>query len=357
LTLPVIAAAPLELAGGIDGNDLLTWAVNSSTAGALAPYEVPLLTTPAAYTAADVRFTITPGTIAFSAGDAFTLALEGGHFRWRRISGSWSTTTVVANTHSLGDGLTLGFAAGPPPSLVTGDSWKWQVTQPYSPVSITTPVPYSGFEWPGSSVTLAAGFPTPRSIPAVLIALHTLPSTATVTLAGSLNNSTWWTVPMPVHAGPMVVFLTGKTAQYLELRITAATGARIGWWWVGTPFQPSHNASTLTLSRVYGMARGSGLNPSALYRGQGRAGELAWEATGGGWLEPADMAEWLIHLDHGKAHGDEPFCLTPNVAVPAESALVIAEGDEVKFTDVLRFQDSQSVRYLSASIPLRAVLE
>jgi hypothetical protein len=69
------------------------------------------------------------------------------------------------------------------------------------------------------------------------------------------------------------------------------------------------------------------------------------------------MAEWLIHLDHAKAYGDEPFCLTPNVAIPAESALVIAEGDEVKFTDVLRFQDSQSVRYLSASIPLRAVLE
>ena len=357
LTLPVIAAAPLELAGGIDGNDLLTWAVNSSTAGALTPYTVPLLTTPAAYTGAAAQFTITPGTIPFATGDAFTLALEGGHFRWRRDSGSWSATTVVADSHDLGDGLTLGFAAGPPPSLVTGDSWQWQVTQPYSPVSITTPVPYEGFEWEGSSVTLMAGFPSARPIPAVMIALHTLPLTATVTLAGSLNNSTWWTVPMPVQAGPVVTFLAGKTAQYLELRIAGAAGARIGWWWVGTPFQPSHNASTLTLSRVYGMARGGGLNPAALYRGQGRAGELAWDATGGGWLEPEDMAEWLAHLDHAKAHGDEPFCLTPNVAIPAESALVVADGDEVVFSDVLRFQDSQSVRYLSASIPLRAVLE
>jgi len=357
LTLPVIAAAPLELAGGIDGNDLLTWAVNSSTAGALTPYTVPLLTTPAAYTGAAAQFTITPGTIAFATGDAFTLALEGGHFRWRRDSGSWSATTVVADSHDLGDGLTLGFAAGPPPSLVTGDSWQWQVTQPYSPVSITSPVPYEGFEWPGSSVTLMAGFPSARPIPAVMIALHTLPLTATVTLAGSLDNSIWWTVPMTVQAGPVVVFLTGKTAQYLELRIAGSAGARIGWWWVGTPFQPSHNASTLTLSRVYGMARGGGLNPAALYRGQGQAGELAWDAMGGGWLEPDDMAEWLAHLDHAKAHGDEPFCLTPNAAIPTESALVVADGDEVVFSDVLKFQDSRSVRYLSASIPLRAVLE
>jgi hypothetical protein len=56
-------------------------------------------------------------------------------------------------------------------------------------------------------------------------------------------------------------------------------------------------------------------------------------------------------------YGDEPFALTPNVAIPAETALVVADGDEVKFEDYLRFQDSQSTRYLSASIPLRAVLE
>jgi hypothetical protein len=223
---------------------------------------------------------------------------------------------------------------------------------------VLNPIPGQGFEWgSGGDVTLHADLGAEQSIPAALIALHTLPAGATLTLAGSVDDATWWTETITIQAGPLALYLTGRTARYLELRITDAPGARIGWWWAGTPFQPSHNASTLTLSRVYGMARGGGLNPAALYRGQGRAGELAWEATGGGWLEPADMAEWLIHLDHAKAYGDEPFCLTPNVAIPAESALVIAEGDEVKFTDVLRFQDSQSVRYLSASIPLRAVLE
>ena len=198
-----------------------------------------------------------------------------------------------------------------------------------------------------------------QPIPAVLLALHTLPLTAGLVLAGSDDGVTWWTQTMTVQAGPLATFLTGKTARYLELRITAATGAKIGWWWAGTPFQPSHNASTLTLSRVYGMARGDGLNPAALYRGAGRGGELAWSAGdgGGGWLEPGDMTELLALLDRGKMYGDEPFALTPNVAIPDETALVVANGDEVKFEDYLRFQDRQSTRYLSASIPLRAVLE
>lgn len=356
LTLPVIAAAPLELAGGVDGNDTLTWAVNSSAAGALPSYPVPLAA-PVAYTSAAVAFTITPGAIAFAAGDAFTVAIEGGHVRWRRDGGSWSATVAVANSHNLGDGLTLGFASGPPPSLVDSDHWLWQVTQPYSPVSMVHPVINEGFEWPGADVTVRADFGAEQAIPAALIALHTLPLTATVTLAGSLDATTWWTQTLPVQAEPIVAFLTGKTARYLELRITAATGARIGWWWVGTPFQPSHNATTLTLSRVYGMARGGGLNPAALYRGQGRGGELAWSATDGGWLEAADMTELLALLNRCKTYGDEPFALCPNVAVPSETALVIANSDEVTFEDVLRFQDRNTTRYLSASIPLQAVIE
>ncbi len=320
------------------------------------PYALSIAA-PAAYTSAAAQFTITPGAISFAAGDAFTFAIEGGHLRWRRDSGSWSATIAVAASHSLGDGLTLGFAAGPPPGLVAGDSWSWQVTQPYAPAAVDAPVIGEAFEWTGSSVTLHADLGAIQNIPAVMIALHTLPLTATVTLAFSNNDSIWTTQPIPVQAGPMLVFPIGKSAQYLELRITGATGAKIGWWWVGTPFQPSHNASTLTLSRVYGMARGAGMNPAALYRGAGRAGELAWDAGGGSWLEPADMAEFLALLDQTKVAGDEPFAICPNVALPSETALVVANGDEVKFEDVLSFQAGASRRFLSASIPLRAVIE
>lgn len=357
LTLPVIAAAPLELAGGIDGNDTLTWAVNSSVTGALPAYPVPLLTTPVAYTSAAAQFTITPGTIDFAAGDTFTFALEGGHYRWRQDSGAWSDPLPIANSQALGSGLTLTCTSGPPPSLATGDSWQWQVTQPFSPVAIVNPVINSGFEWPGSSVTLSADLGAAQAIPAALIALHTLPLTAGLVLAGSTDGVTWWTQTMTVQAGPLVTFLTGKTARYLELRITAATGARLGWWWAGTPFQPSHNASTLTLTKVYGMARGGGLNPAALYRGTGRGGELSWDTSGNGWLDAADMAEWLALAERVKTYHDEPFALTPSVHSPTETALVVMNTDELEFTDILRFQDKGATRYLSASIPLRAVLE
>ena len=69
------------------------------------------------------------------------------------------------------------------------------------------------------------------------------------------------------------------------------------------------------------------------------------------------MAEFLALLDQTKVAGDEPFAICPNVALPSETALVVANGDEVKFEDVLSFQAGASRRFLSASRPLRAVIE
>ena len=66
----------------------------------------------------------------------------------------------------------------------------------------------------------------------------------------------------------------------------------------------------------------------------------------------------LLALGQGvKTYHDEPFALTPSIHSPTETALVVMNTDELEFTDVLRFQDRSATRYLSASIPLRAVLE
>ncbi len=84
---------------------------------------------------------------------------------------------------------------------------------------------------------------------------------------------------------------------------------------------------------------------------------MAWSADAGDWLEPADMTELLALMDRCKAWGDEPFALCPNVTVPSETALVVPDADDVQFTDILKFQNNATTRYLSASIPLRAVIE
>lgn len=358
LTLPVIAATDLYLTGGATGDDTLHWSVSSSTAGALPVYDL-VLAAPEPYAATDFECLITPGAIPFSAGDAFSFALEGGHFKWRRDGGAWSASTALADSQALADGLTLVVDPGPAPGLVAGDTWTWLASQPYAASQVRSPiVGTTGHQWTGATQTLAVDLGAETAIPAALVALHSLPPAATLTLAGSLNGSTWWTEAFAVRAGPLVLFpATPRTARYLELRITLATGARIGWWWVGMPWSPTGNATTIKLSRAYGMARGAGLNPAALYRGVGRAGELAWQGDDGDWLEPVDMTEWLALLDRSKAQGDEPWVLVPNVAHPEEAALVVADADEVTFDDVLcRFQDP-TVRVLSASIPLRAVLE
>ena len=358
LTLPVIAATDLYLTGGVDGDDTLHWSVSSSTAGAMAVYDL-VLAAPTPYVATDFHFLITPGAIPFAAGDAFSFALEGGHFKWRRDGGSWSSSTLLAASQVLADGLTLTVAAGHAPGVATGDTWSWQVSQPYAASQVRAPVVGTvGHQWIGATQTLAVDLGSIVAIPATVVALHSLPSTATLKLAGSDDNVTFWTETFTVHSGPMVLIpSTARSARYLELRITAASGARIGWWWVGTPWAPTGNATSIKLTRSYGMARGDGLNPSALYRGVGRAGELAWNGRDGDWLEPSDMTEWINLLDRSKQYGDEPWVLLPNVALLAEAALVVADADEVAFEDALcRFQDS-TTRILSASIPLRAIYE
>ena len=352
---PVVAAADLDVEGGADGDDTLSWAVNSRVSGALPLYRLSLLS-PQPYTIDPLQCLITPGTIPFALGDQFLIAIEGGHFRWRRDEEAWQPTQEVGAAHDLGDGLTLRFLSGPPPGLVAGDHWRWRITQTFTPLNVKAPVPGRGFEWVGPDAILRADLGVAIDIPAVLIALHTLPITATLMVAGSLDAITWWTEALPIRSGPLALFMEAKTARYLELRITAAPNARLGWWWVGEAWQPTKSANTFRLKRVYGMTHGAGLNHAALYRGRGNAGELIWDPENGSWLEAADRDELLALLDQVKSAGDEPFAVTPHFKRPDETALVIADSDDLVFEDVLRFQCADR-RILGVTLPLRAVLE
>lgn len=354
--IPLVAGGPIAFAGGVTGTDTLTWTVKSSTAGALPDYA--LTAAELAYSGGGLSFTVRRGAIPFALGDLFAFGVEtGGRFRWRKDGGAWSADTAIADAVTLADGLSAAFAAGPAPSFVAGDSYSWRVDQPYSPANVRQPVPGVGHRWTGADQTLAVDLGSVQPMDAVCVALHTLPAAATLTLAGSDDGVVWWTESMPVLVGPIVKPLS-RAARYLELHVMGASGAQIGWWWVGEAWSPSgHGATTLRLSRQYNMARGAGRNPAGLYRGKGTGGELAWSVSDKDWLEHGDTMELWAMLDHIKSQGDEPICFVPHHLAPAEATLVVIDADEVTIEDLYQFQsDSPNDRALSVTLPLRGVI-
>lgn len=353
--IPLVSGGPIAFTSGVTGTDTQKWTVLSSL-GARIDYDLTAAELP--YSDDGLTFTLHRGAIPFSLGDAFSFGVEtGGMFRWRKNAFGWSSDTAIADTVALADGLSAVFTPGPVPSFAVGDSYSWRVDQPYSPANLRQPVPGVGHRWTGADQTVAVDLGTVQAMDTVCVALHTLPTSATLTLAGSLDGVSFWTEVLTVQVGPIVKLVT-RTARYLELRIVGASGSAIGWWWVGTAWNPSGDGATsVRLARQYSLARGAGINPSGIYRGKGVGGALAWNVDDKDWLEHGDATELWAMLDHVKASGDEPLCFVPHYLTPSEAALVVIDADEVSIEDLYQFQsDSQSDRALSVTLPLRGVI-
>ena len=122
ISAQVVAASPLQLGGGQDGDDTLIWRVVGSALGQLADYNLAL-NSPIAYNNGGLSFAITPGDLPRNAGDRFSFALEGGQFRWRYKDTAWSSALDIDDTVSLDDGLSAVFLTGSAPSFVAGDTY------------------------------------------------------------------------------------------------------------------------------------------------------------------------------------------------------------------------------------------
>jgi hypothetical protein len=143
LTLPIIAAQPLYLAGGQNGSAIQKWYVSGSVSGAMAQYTYNPAS-PAAYSSGGLTFLLQPGGIPFAKGDRFTFSIEGGHYRWRKTvngsPGSWSGSLAIPGTATaLDSGLSIAFTPGAYPSFVAGDAFQFRVLQPWAVSNIATP--------------------------------------------------------------------------------------------------------------------------------------------------------------------------------------------------------------------------
>lgn len=355
--IPVLAAAPLAFTGGADGDPTQTWTVRGTTSGALPDW----LYNPAAPSdyddaASPIEVSLAPAGIPFEQGDSIRLALEGGTMRWRRDAGSWTTVNLFGATHSLGNGLTLQAVAGAAPSFVTGDTWAFQALATYGVSRLRQPRIGRGYAFDGTGAVLDIDLGAVLDLEAVLIALHTLPSTATLAISGGDAAIGEWTAAPTVRPGASIAALpAGTSARYLRLTIAGTvTGASIGWVWAGLGWQPTVGASDLTMARQYGIARGAGLNPAGLYRGRGNGGRWSWQIDQGGALMDSNVDALLELVDHVAAQGLEPVCITPDLREPSRASLAILDADEIVMVEHNNWQGSG--RAVSVDLPFRAVL-
>lgn len=354
-TIDVVTAGPAWLAGGIDGDDTQVWSVVGSVSGAHPDYDVPTDGSAIpAYTDDGVTMQMASGGIGAALGDSFTFAVEAGQFAWRRDGGSWSSAIDIDDEVALADGLSAQFLPGAAPSFVPDDAWTFAVEQPNAPSHIADPdIEY--WSWSGASATLVVDLGGAQDIDAVAIARYSMPAGATVTVQGG-DGSTWPNSVTLDVSGQVAAAMLAATwnVTHLRLSVSSAADGRIGWLWAGVPLATGLSATTCRISRVYGITRGAGYNPSSMYAGRGSGGEVAWD---GGWLTQTDLTELLAMLDHLQA-GGEPLILVPNAANAEDAALVRVDIDSVEIDDVHAFTPTDpNHRRISMRLPLTAVIQ
>ena len=111
------------------------------------------------------------------------------------------------------------------------------------------------------------------------------------------------------------------------------------------------------MRRQYGLSRGQGLNPSALYRGRGTGGAWRWDVDQGGALLGSNVDALLALVDHAAEQGMEPVCLVPDMRVPARAAIAVLDADEILLTEHSNWQAEGLLETMVAvDLPFRAVL-
>lgn len=329
LFLPTVAATPLQLAGGHDGDNVQTWLVESSTQGGMAAYSLDT-DTPTPYSSGGVSFQITPGTVPFSEGDKFTFAVEGGHWQYRIDGGSWSATQVISATpYSIGNGLSVAYNTGASPSFAVNDLSKYTCFQPAAVSHVTTPA-RDVWKWSGASATLVLDFGSSKDFDAVALARVVL-NGGTVTVSTSADNVTYSTpVAIDIYNQIGVHLYSGlQSFRYVKIAVSGATGGHIGWVYVGERFSSELNAD-VTLSDKYDMIRGQD-SMAASWVTTRPSCKAEWSEAA---LSADEAQELMSIISRSKTNGDEPFLFLPNIARPQDARLVVVNGDAPEYKDL-----------------------
>jgi hypothetical protein len=355
MSLSIVAAQDLFLQGGQAGTNLQTWYINGSVDGPRAPY-VYDPAAPVPYSAAGLGFTLTPGTIPFAENDQFKFSIEGGHYRWRKDAGAWSSNLDI-NTAALAftDGLTIQFVPGAAPSFTPMDLHKFRVLQPHRVANLRTPN-FDQWAWTGADATLEIDFGAATAIDAIMLTYHTLPSAAALTIEFGTTPGVYGT-PVPLSWRERVIgklLDTPVSARYALLTITGAASGRIGWLWLGSMLAAECCQGQTSLRYDYNVERAGLINGGAQAYGKTVSGEVKWDT---GALTDADRVNFVAMLDHIKLNHDEPVVIYPHYLHEDEAYLARILNDQIEIADWnLYHPNDKANRALSVTLPFEGVI-
>lgn len=355
LYLPVVAASPLRLAGGHDGDNVQAWLVESDTQGALPAYALDT-DAPAAYSAAGVGFAIHPGTVDFAEGDKFSFGVAGGHYRWRWSGSDWSASApITLDPVALGSGLSLQFATGPSPVFTAGDTAAFAVWQPGAARHVTEP-DRDVWRWSGTTAQLDLAWATPTAVDAVAITGAHLPEGASVQVQYSLDGAAFADAPAlswtQDRRQALALWPAALSLRALKITVLEATGGALGWVFAGLQYRPTYSAR-VTQSRQYKMAGGADARGAGqLCLSEACAWEVDWSK---GSLSAAEAYGLAARMAYSKRRDNAPFVFVPNAMRPAEFGWVTT-ADEVVLDDVFGEQPKQGdVRRYALKLQLDSV--
>ena len=353
--IQTVAAGPAWLSGGVDGTDVQTWRVLGSASGPLADYIVPTDGTAApVYAGAGVTLQIALGGIPFVLGDAFSLAVEAGQYRWRRAGEVWGAPVDIppSGQAALPDGLQVHFDAGAAPSFAPGDVYAFDVHQPWA-ASHVQDAQATAWGWAGDGASMVIDLGSVQSLGAVALARYQLPAGAHVALELSQDGAVW-SLPLALDVSRPVcvsLFQLAHGARFLRLSVANAAGGSIGWLWCGEPLATDNHASTCQRRRRWAATRGAGLNAPALYAGTGDGWHLGWENA----LRDEDADALVALVDWAQQH-DEPLVFLPHHLHEGDASLVRCAADALDLSDIHEYQpDNSAHRLLSATLELEPV--
>lgn len=347
ITMPVIAASPLYLAGGRDDDSTQTWSVVGSLYGPFAVWMFIPGETNDSYSNAGLSFSIDQGGIPNAKGDTFTFSIEGGNFRWRKNGGPWSALIgIPVAPIALDSGLFIEFVPGAAPSFYSGDLYSFRALQPWAVSNVRTGEP-SMWRWadetPGSDLNI--DMLTTKTLDTVALGLHTIPSGATLTLSGgSTIAATDWTEPITYRSFLIVQPLSVvRTARYLRLDVVAGDGGGIAWLWAGEALTTQYPAKVQVKRRVRVMRGGAALSQGGAALASARGVTVDYPEAS---LPEADMVAIAAMFEWTKPPSGEvePIILVPHIDRPAEAIIGEIEDDELVFDELFGEQPNDGAK-------------
>jgi hypothetical protein len=319
INVATIAAHDIDVVGGVDGTDELTWNVTGSVSGVAAQYVVDKAA-PALYDNGEIRARIIPGGVPYELGDIYRFCVEEGAFQWRLDGGAWSGDLPIADT-PLGNGLTAVFRDGACPSFVAGDTVTYGIQQHNRVIGALTPTD-DVYRWPGATATIT--LQCTGDVQFIAIAMHRLPPSASVqvTVGGDTYTPAW-------RRGPIVAVLPNTVADpTVVITLQNADDGQIGWIYCGTDLPIPAEAHSRQMQTNWTRRATGRTNARGIVTGHG----VGWRVEWVGFITHAQHGQLIEAIDTHKTAGN-----LPAIWLPSDEAGHLAS--EVLFPDRIEATD------------------